>query len=1188
MKIEQCFHGIDKKGDTGFISWSSGITDSDLWVIGSMVRMPELQVPFNNTFTVYPLDGNRVAAQVMFEDKDQIGRRWPFCHVLVFNLQDYCKIGANPFACARAGMFQKKAEIEGDIRPLNLDSFQHINSQPCLELMSPTLWEALLNALFTPERTYAFLDPDCFEKRNQVMETMLCILPPKWRAEFAFCTALWTPREKSQEIIDNPNVSCLRESASYYQTYFNIVSSELTQFFVPEQQGYLEISGDKCKIYDFQMKEEAGYFRKWIQQGEDPDEWILYLEQLGASIQDLKKIEKLFGLKDQLSQTGISIELLVELKKEFLSMGVETRFFSKMFEKKLVGCADDLEPYDESSRRELAELMIEEGLHELFEDSLRQWAAVQDPAFDKFFKWYVHRTEQKWNDWKEVCHKRLDILISAPDQSLAPNFAFWALWLHNAEGGIHNLPESILQKLISPEVFASYADWFLEDIDRLKILSGKIWNDQKNNKDFPEIWSILLEEAHNSSNGKTEIDLCKFLIADSPVKILAEPSRWPAKMLKIMQPNKELINAWLKRFFQTNEEKLHAKFTRDYRASRSDFNFLLKPWLEYTISTGVKKVPNLRKLVIESLPALELEPGNQTEANNPLLKTVFENAVDWAAPIAEADIDLSHKAKWFRIFLADDSVKALARALPMIAKDERKAIWLRLSPPLKKAPDKLSRLVQELSEAPDSDWWLKELNNLAAKQKEESEERKQKKFHKTDMSEKGQHKKKTAKKDGPKKQESRQKEYEENAPMADKSKEDDASRSVAVNQSNEKKQAEKKKRLMPIAASFIITFILGALVGVGGVYYWVKAEHEEITEKDYTVLSQDELTEKLEELRRHFSSSETLYSFSWYDIPMPRFLSGDRPKTAPYPIRGEDWYVKSADITMRWIQPDYFIMESIREEQEAVAEKNIRSRDELPAGQDDSPAVGSLDIGFWLAKTAVTRGQFRRFVELTGYRTEAEESGQAYIFNVDKGRQMESGRSWRDPGFEQTDEHPVVCITWNDAKAFCEWLTKKERAAGRLPENLEYRLPAEAEWEYAARGGRTDSTKFWWGDDLSDGEGRLNGASEDSCPEGRRWRNRYHWKDGFFFTSPVDHYGTRGRNGFGLADMAGNVWEWCLDWYAETPQDVNNPRKGRYRVLRGGSFADGPNRLERAGRQGDDPEKAIAEYGFRVFLGEVD
>ena len=163
-------------------------------------------------------------------------------------------------------------------------------------------------------------------------------------------------------------------------------------------------------------------------------------------------------------------------------------------------------------------------------------------------------------------------------------------------------------------------------------------------------------------------------------------------------------------------------------------------------------------------------------------------------------------------------------------------------------------------------------------------------------------------------------------------------------------------------------------------------------------------------------------------------------------------------------------------------------------------------------------------------------------------------------------------MSWNDAKAFCEWLTERERKAGRLPAGFVVRLPTEAEWEYACRGGK-ESTKFWWGDSKEDGKGRLNWIGKD---------------DGFEFVSPVDSFGARGRNGLGLADMLGNVFEWCLDEY-DTAQAHGECYKGNpgKRAMRGAAFGHELGIVRCAVRSAQEPNGSRDYLGFRVAVGVV-
>jgi len=292
-----------------------------------------------------------------------------------------------------------------------------------------------------------------------------------------------------------------------------------------------------------------------------------------------------------------------------------------------------------------------------------------------------------------------------------------------------------------------------------------------------------------------------------------------------------------------------------------------------------------------------------------------------------------------------------------------------------------------------------------------------------------------------------------------------------------------------------------------------------------------------------------------------------------------------------YITPGEFMMGSTKEERDWAAGPEGQGKAEFFKDEGPEPRLTRIKEAFWMGRTEVTVGQFRRFVDDTGYQTDAEKNGEAYAFDWGTNKWgVVKGANWREPqyGFPVKDEHPVACVSWNDATAFCAWLTKKEQAAGRLTEGEVYRLPTEAEWEYACRGGR-QGTKFWWGDSVEDGKGRLNAASDDKLGHklpNSTWPAKFPWSDGFAWVSPVDYFGPQGRNGFGLADMLGNVWEWSLDGYDEAGahEDVYTGDTAR-RVLRGGSFANWPGLVRCADRGWSRPAYAYASDGFRLVFG---
>jgi formylglycine-generating enzyme required for sulfatase activity len=220
---------------------------------------------------------------------------------------------------------------------------------------------------------------------------------------------------------------------------------------------------------------------------------------------------------------------------------------------------------------------------------------------------------------------------------------------------------------------------------------------------------------------------------------------------------------------------------------------------------------------------------------------------------------------------------------------------------------------------------------------------------------------------------------------------------------------------------------------------------------------------------------------------------------------------------------------------------------------------------FYMGAHEVTVGQFAAFVEATGYVTEAERDlGGGFGIDFETGRVVQDPScNWRDPGFpghEQSDEHPVMLISWRDAEAFCRWLSHRE--------GVVYRLPTEAEWEYACRAGTT--TAYWTGDESTSLNGAANVADRalgDVMPVAERASE---FDDGHAFTAPV---GSFAPNPLGLYDMHGNVWEWCSDWYDERAyalspdaDDPPGPSSGSFRTIRGGGWLNGPARSRSAQR----------------------
>ena len=197
---------------------------------------------------------------------------------------------------------------------------------------------------------------------------------------------------------------------------------------------------------------------------------------------------------------------------------------------------------------------------------------------------------------------------------------------------------------------------------------------------------------------------------------------------------------------------------------------------------------------------------------------------------------------------------------------------------------------------------------------------------------------------------------------------------------------------------------------------------------------------------------------------------------------------------------------------------------------------------------------------------------------------VREGRTWKAPGFTQEPTHPVCAVNWEDAKAFCVWLTQKERTAGRLGADQEYRLPTDAEWSQAAgmdelKNGTPEqkmtlTTGYSWGPDWPPPPGAGNLAGYEI--RGRTWPDDWATLtvgDGYAGTAPVGQYSA---NQFGLYDLDGNVEEWCGDLF--------NAADAK-RVIRGSAFTTGiASTAQWANREACDPQLRATCYGFRVVL----
>lgn len=243
----------------------------------------------------------------------------------------------------------------------------------------------------------------------------------------------------------------------------------------------------------------------------------------------------------------------------------------------------------------------------------------------------------------------------------------------------------------------------------------------------------------------------------------------------------------------------------------------------------------------------------------------------------------------------------------------------------------------------------------------------------------------------------------------------------------------------------------------------------------------------------------------------------------------------------------------------------------------EGPARPVEVSSFWLGTTTVTNAQFARFVDSCSYVTEAERWGWSFVFagllpedfaptrgmvDAPWWRQVH-GACWRHPEGPGSDlelrmDHPVVHVSWHDAQAYCAW-------SGT-------RLPSEAEWELAARGG-LEGCRFPWGDELNPSGQHMCNIWQGSFPE----HNSV--EDGYYGTAPADAFAP---NAFGLYNMVGNVWEWCEDRF--------DPAGGPLRAMRGGSYLCHRSycyRYRVTARSFNQPGASAGNLGFRVASSEL-
>jgi formylglycine-generating enzyme required for sulfatase activity len=307
--------------------------------------------------------------------------------------------------------------------------------------------------------------------------------------------------------------------------------------------------------------------------------------------------------------------------------------------------------------------------------------------------------------------------------------------------------------------------------------------------------------------------------------------------------------------------------------------------------------------------------------------------------------------------------------------------------------------------------------------------------------------------------------------------------------------------------------------------------------------------------------------------------SHPKKKIAQVPVAGKSWNLPlpgSNAIPINWVAPGTFVMGSPESEQG-------RKTDESPQTKV------TLTKGYWLGVTEVTIGEWKAVtgMSLRDKVNKMLNDNSLYDFEGTKQKirdYMHFDKNTPDIIMANEDEQlPMYFVSWNEAMSFCKKLTTLERAKGRLPSGYEYTLPTEAQWEYACRAGTIGAT-FALPENVNTTDENLGDIA---------WyvKNSSVGYTGRGLGTPVAgprNSGIKQANKWGLKDMLGNIWEWCLDWYGPYPggsvTDPQGPMSGNSRVNRGGSWGSGINDERSANRAKNPPNEDSAYRGFRIAL----
>lgn len=285
------------------------------------------------------------------------------------------------------------------------------------------------------------------------------------------------------------------------------------------------------------------------------------------------------------------------------------------------------------------------------------------------------------------------------------------------------------------------------------------------------------------------------------------------------------------------------------------------------------------------------------------------------------------------------------------------------------------------------------------------------------------------------------------------------------------------------------------------------------------------------------------------------------------------WREPETGMTFVWVPGGCFEMGQTDSERNDLL-ADVKEENYLNWYGDEILLHGVCLDGFWMSATEVTVAQFGKFIAASGYKTDAEKEGFSRMWTGDW--VTKKNYTWQNAASAGNPNHPVVNVSWHDAKAMATWLSRKNSQV--------FRLPSEAQWEFACRAGKKE-VRFW-GDSPQKACSYANIADQSAR---KKYKDTaiHDCNDGFIDAAPSGFFQP---NAFGFYDLLGNVWEWCEDWYGENYYQVSplknpqGPAYGNYRVMRGGFWLSGPNDVRCANRSREIPQGRADTYGFRLVM----